>query len=47
MRKKKEKSEFSIAILICKFQYLLDKFEFPLVFSPNVQRFAATFLKFF
>ena len=41
------KSQFSIEIFICNFQDFLNKFQFPLVFSPNAQKFAARFLKFF
>ena len=41
------KNQFSIEILICKFQNFLNKFQSPLVFSENAQKFAARFLKFF
>ena len=41
------KSQFSIEILICKFQKFLNKVQSPLVFSQNAQKFAARFLKFF
>ena len=41
------KIQFSIEIFICKFQNLLIKFQSPLVFSRNAQKFAARFLKFY
>ena len=42
-----EKSQFFIEIFICKFQIFLNKFQSPMVFNQNAQKFAARFLKFF
>ena len=41
------KMPFSSDIILCTFKNSLEKFQYPLVFRPNVQKFAARFLNTF